>query len=408
MHSIWHTLLYVGIDENVNPSEVRYITLVNTLALVVSAFELTYVPIFIHSLPQTKSLLFLFAVSGILNLAIVLLNYSRLYLLARISFGVLALFLATACSVMLGRATFTHVYLLETIVVAFVIYPPREKAWMYAMVFLCSAAFLGLESWFAGHGALLSLGEELAALLTYSSLVGSLVLMLAISYYSHRIINRSESRLEEERRKTEKLLLNILPHPIAKRLKAEPGYIADRFSEATILFADIGNFTELSQSMPPDDLVAMLNEVFSEFDVITERYGLEKIKTIGDAYMVAGGIPEPMEDHCEAIALMALDMQHIMEAKIRNTYQGLKLRIGIHCGPVVAGVIGRKKFIYDLWGDSVNTASRMESQGVDGSIQVSRAVYDKLKARFQFEHRGMINVKGKGEMTAYLLTGRQG
>jgi class 3 adenylate cyclase len=404
---VWSALLHAGIDEGVRPSEVRHITLVNALAVVVALFELSFIPLFLYYLPQTKALLLFVAIAGVLNFGVVFLNRLKLHLLARVSFGFLALVLTTACSILLGRETFTHVYLLVTIVTAFFIYPPREKFFLYAMIVLFSSAFMGLEIWFSGHAGLMNPGGELFTLLKFGSLGGALVLLLAIAFYSNALIYRSEARLVEEQRKSETLLLNILPQPIARRLKADQAYIADRFPEATVLFADIGNFTELTQAMPADSLVAMLNEVFSEFDLITERYGLEKIKTIGDAYMAAGGIPEPLADHCEAIALLALDMQEAMRRKINQTYPGLMLRIGIHSGPVVAGVIGRKKFSYDLWGDSVNTASRMESQGVDGRIQVTSEVYEKLKGRFRFESRGEIEVKGKGRMTAYLLIGRE-
>ena len=151
----------------------------------------------------------------------------------------------------------------------------------------------------------------------------------------------------------------------------------------------------------------MLDEIFTEFDFIADKYGLEKIKTIGDAYMVVGGIPEPRVDHCEAIVNMALDMQRLIHDKYFEKYKGLKLRIGIHRGPVVAGVIGQRKFSYDLWGDSVNTASRMESQGIEGKIQVTQKVYEKLKNHYYFEYRGNIEIKGKDKMATYFLISRK-
>ena len=167
------------------------------------------------------------------------------------------------------------------------------------------------------------------------------------------------------------------------------------------------NFTKLSEKLPPAQLVAMLNEIFSEFDRLTEKHGLEKIKTIGDAYMVVGGLPIPRPDHAEAIAEMALDMQsEITKFHLRRGYD-CNIRIGINSGPVIAGVIGTKKFIYDLWGDTVNIASRMESHGISGEIQVSEATYDRLKHLYSFESRGLIEVKGKGKMAAYLLSRSQ-
>lgn len=228
-----------------------------------------------------------------------------------------------------------------------------------------------------------------------------------ISVFFHDITKRKkmESELRKERNKTENLLLNLLPEPIAERLKEEPGVIADKFEKATILFADLVNFTHISTTMPATKLVYLLNEIFSTFDELTEKHGLEKIKTIGDAYMVAGGIPIARPDHAEASAEMALDMLVAIDelnVKLEGTFD---LRIGINSGPVVAGVIGTKKFIYDLWGNAVNTASRMESHGVPGRIQVSIYTYELLRDKYEFEERGSIDIKGQGEMRTYFLTG---
>lgn len=220
-----------------------------------------------------------------------------------------------------------------------------------------------------------------------------------------RVIQRT-AQLAAEREKSERLLLNILPEPIAQQLKEGQNAIADRFAEVTILFADVVGFTKLSERVSPEELVNLLDKLFSEFDLLSDRYGLEKIKTIGDAYMVACGLPNIRPDHAEAVAQMALEMQHgIARFNIENNCQ-LSIRIGINSGPVVAGVIGKKKFIYDLWGDAVNTASRMESHGVAGQIQVTESTFNLLKDKYVFEERGAIEIKGKGEMNTYLLLGR--
>ncbi len=211
--------------------------------------------------------------------------------------------------------------------------------------------------------------------------------------------------LREEQEKAESLLLNILPAPVAARLKSGDQVIAESFSDVTILFADLVNFTEISSQIAPEDLVRLLNEIFSEFDRLAERHGLEKIKTIGDAYMVVGGLPIPRPDHAEAVAEMALEMQ----AKISQigNCQRLSIRIGINTGPVVAGVIGIKKFIYDLWGDTVNVASRMESHGLPDTIHVTEQTYQALSHKYVFQSRGLVSVKGKGEMPTYLLVDRK-
>ncbi len=228
-----------------------------------------------------------------------------------------------------------------------------------------------------------------------------------------RVIDRTSQlqavnqSLLTEKEKSENLLLNILPPPIAERLKAGHHRIADGFASVTILFADLVNFTQLSEELSPSELVALLNEIFSAFDRLTEKYGLEKIKTIGDAYMAVGGLPRPSPDHAEAIAEMAIAMQREIEHFNQRHHHHCQLRIGINTGPVVAGVIGTKKFIYDLWGDTVNIASRMESHGIPGEIQVTQATYECLKHRYTFKYRGEIMVKGKGATDAYLLIGHR-
>jgi class 3 adenylate cyclase len=213
---------------------------------------------------------------------------------------------------------------------------------------------------------------------------------------------------ERERlaRENERLLLNILPEPIAERLRQGEPLIADRFDDVTLLFADIVEFTRLSSTMSPHELVSVLNDVFTVFDSLVDRYGLEKVKTIGDAYMVVGGIPERSYDHPARVAAMALDLAESVGRIESAARLGIAFRIGIHCGAVVAGVIGTKKFIYDVWGDTVNMASRMESLGVPGRVQVTHAVAERLRGSFEFESRGLIEVKGKGPTPTYFLLRR--
>ncbi|MEC4802866.1 MAG: adenylate/guanylate cyclase domain-containing protein [Jaaginema sp. PMC 1079.18] len=221
---------------------------------------------------------------------------------------------------------------------------------------------------------------------------------------SDRKLVEAALRLEQE--KSEKLLLNILPEAIVRQLKQAPGTLATQFDEVTILFADIVGFTSLSERLEPIELVNLLNRIFSQFDLLAEQYNLEKIKTIGDAYMVVGGLPVPREDHAEAIAEIALEMQAAIAQLQQEIDEPIKIRIGINTGPVVAGVIGIKKFIYDLWGDAVNLASRMESQGEPSKIQLTEATYQRLRHSYVCEKRGAIAIKGKGEAIAYWLKGR--
>ncbi len=222
----------------------------------------------------------------------------------------------------------------------------------------------------------------------------------------HRVEKRT-FELNREKDRSDQLLLNILPESIAHQLKQNNTAPAQQFEEATILFADIVGFTSLSARMEAMELVAGLNQIFSAFDALTEKYGLEKIKTIGDAYMVAGGIPIARPDHAQAIAAMALDMQKEMLRLNQVLGEPLEIRIGIHSGSVVAGVIGIRKFIYDLWGDAVNVASRMESHGKPGFIQVTDVTYELLKDEYILESRGTIEVKGRGKMQTYWLLDRR-
>jgi adenylate cyclase len=204
---------------------------------------------------------------------------------------------------------------------------------------------------------------------------------------------------------SERLLLNVLPRTIAERLKRESGIIAESHDDVTVLFADVVDFTPFTERTAPERVVGVLDEIFSAFDALAERLGVEKIKTIGDAYMVVAGLPDPRPDHAAVGAEMALAMQAGVGRLCTALNLDLAIRIGMQSGPVIAGVIGRRKFIYDLWGDTVNTASRMESSGLPGRIQVTEAVYERLRSTYDFEARGEVEVKGKGRLRTYFLIG---
>jgi len=234
--------------------------------------------------------------------------------------------------------------------------------------------------------------------------VSNMAMFAAVLVLGEAVRSRRALALEQER--SERLLLNVLPASIAARLKAGEEVIADAFPEVTVLFADLVDFTRRSQRISPAQVVAALNELFSVFDRLAQCNGLEKIKTIGDAYMVAGGLPDPRPNHAEAVAEMALAIREEVARRVDPSGQPLAVRIGIDTGPVEAGVIGTSKFSYDLWGDTVNTASRMESHGVAGRIQVTARTYERLRDGYRFQHRGPIPVRGMGEMVTYFLVGR--
>jgi adenylate cyclase len=243
-----------------------------------------------------------------------------------------------------------------------------------------------------------------STMLALNVTVGGTIVFTLLALFAGQRRN-ALAALRVEQAKAEGLLLNILPQSIADKLKAEPQRIADQFSSASILFADVVDFTPRSERLPPAEVVGLLDHLFSHFDALVELHGLEKIKTIGDCYMAAAGVPNPSPDHARRAALLALDMRDAVATWVVAGQPACELRIGINSGPVVAGVIGTKRFLYDLWGDAVNTASRMESQSTPGGIQITRATYELLKDEFVCRRRGTIVVKGKGRMETWYLVG---
>jgi class 3 adenylate cyclase len=310
--------------------------------------------------------------------------------------------------VFLGWGFGAQYYLLAAIPAA--VLPPIGRRQNIALAALLVAAYAGLYLYSRSNPPLEVVEPHLLDIahtfnLAFVLFVG-FGLNSVILWFWASVAERAEAALEVERAKSDALLHNVLPDAIATRLKTEGGGIADRFEEASVLFADIANFTPFAQALPADRVVALLDDIFTRFDALVDARGLEKIKTVGDAYMVAAGIPASRPDHAEAIARLALDMQRAWDEYVQEASLDLQLRIGINSGPVVAGVIGRRRFLYDLWGDAVNTAARMESYGRPGEIQVTEATYRLLRDQFDFEERGLIEIKGKGPMRTYFLQGR--
>ncbi|MFA7399256.1 MAG: adenylate/guanylate cyclase domain-containing protein [Sideroxydans sp.] len=284
---------------------------------------------------------------------------------------------------------------------------------------LCALVFFGtrLAVWWFSAFVLLVLvvaARDIANGVTQQQVLmycENVLLVSSLAFISLRFFvverDKAQAALELEQARSESLLLNILPLPIAERLKAGSQTIADGYAEATILFADLVGFTRMSTTVSPEQLVNMLNRLFSRFDELSIRLGVEKIKTIGDAYMACAGVPVTRPDHAEVIADMALAMREAIKEYNREFGSNLQIRIGINSGPVVAGVIGLRKFIYDLWGDTVNLASRMESNGIPDHIQVSTSTWERLRDRYDFDDRGDIEVKGIGKVKAYLLKNKK-
>ena len=330
-------------------------------------------------------------------------------LLATTWFSGVMIFFLTIYGLTNSLDTNTIFYFPLMVFVLFFLFPASERGYVFLLVGLVIICFTGSFLWhYLSTPPLFPVPTGFNDGQRWNAILGVPFLSGAFGAYAFYAINHAEQEVAREKEKTEQLLLNILPPSVAERFKNDQSLLAEGFESVTVLFADIADFTALSTQLSPDEVVRFLNTLFSEFDRLAELYGLEKIKTIGDAYMVAGGVPEPSSDHTRKVCAMAIGMREIVGNMKRPDGAPLYIRIGINTGPVTAGVIGVKKFIYDLWGDTVNTASRMESHAEEGHIQVTEKVYQILKAECEFRPRGTIQVKGKGAMETYFLTGMQG
>lgn len=332
--------------------------------------------------------------------------YKRKQLISAWSTTILACFSWIYVTYLLGINSGVYLFLFVVPAVGLIILRPSYIGHVGLATALAVAGIIGCILLI--DEPLLSAAENstLQTILLATSVSLTAAVILAASFIAFYNAERAEDALELEYDRSEMLLRNILPEPIALRLKAEPDkVIADRHEEVTVLFADIVNFTPRATHYPPQQVVELLNRVFSEFDRLVEKYGLEKIKTVGDAYMVVAGIPESHPEGPAEMADFALAMMERTKALSAEFDEAIELRVGIHTGEAVAGVIGASKFAYDIWGDTVNTAARMEAFGVPGRIQVTENFKNNLENRYSFEERGIVDIKGKGPMNLYFLEG---
>ena len=306
-------------------------------------------------------------------------------------------------------------YGIDTIVSAHMVFVPlatillfsrRERNQFFKYMGVIIATFALVILWNVFYGPMFTVPAKTFRIFNTIIALDTMFISLYFAYFFFTENTQYKDLLANEREKSDHLLLSIFPEPIAAQLRNSHQSVADSFDNVTVLFADIVGFTEYASKMSANEVVAMLDEIFSEFDALVDKYGIEKIKTIGDAYMAVGGLPVPDGEHCTKVASMAIEINEIIKEKYVEKYD-LKLRIGIHTGKAVAGVIGNKKFSYDLWGDSVNIASRFEASGHPEKIHITEAVKNELGDAFIFEDCGEVMIKGKGMMRSYFLTGKR-
>jgi class 3 adenylate cyclase len=305
-----------------------------------------------------------------------------------------------------GRESGLQFYFLPGAAASMLVFGPERLFLSACVTIVALIAFLVTEVVFVAPLDFIRVEPLFLDTLYYVTVPFAFLLIFTTSYFAFKEASQAEMALESEHEFSERLLQNILPRAVAIRLRDHhTQLVADQIPSATILFADIVDFTPRAARWEPQQVIAFLGRVFSQFDAIASAHGLEKIKTIGDAYMVAGGLPEPKPDHEAAVALMALDLLDCCRRISEQVGEPVEVRIGLDTGPVVAGVIGPNKLLYDVWGDTVNTAAHMESHGMAGRIQVADCLKKRLEDRFDFELRGDIEVKGKGSMRVWFLTG---
>jgi adenylate cyclase len=403
MKRILKAIIDAGVRPEMSPRQARFVKACNLIAIISAVWLIGILPMFTPYLPATRVITFTTAACALGLCFTPLINSFGFYRSAQAYAPMIAMLAVAYNALYFGHQAWNDLLLIATILIAFYYV---ESLYLLLWVTGCAGSlFIGVETWYAlGHQGFLEglVPDQFLITIRNASIYNVAFLTIAFAYYNRAVLNSTQRALDKESARSESLLLNILPKSIAERLKHSTELIADRVPEVSIVFADLVGFTEISRKMDAGQLVSMLNEIFLGFDRAAKRLGLEKIKTIGDAYMVVAGVPEPRADHAQAATEMALAMQMHVEG-LSAQHPDLRLRIGIHTGPVVAGVIGENKFSYDLWGDNVNIASRMESHGLPGRIHVSEAFARAASGRWHFEARGSIDVKGQGPMNTYFI-----
>lgn len=402
---LWNRIAYSGVFFSKSFSEQKYIVLINVLSIFVSFYTIINI-ILLLFFNTPNMILFGGIIFSISVLFTIFFNSIGKTLFSKLYFLFASYFYILFISLMQGNQAKSYFFLIPICLTAFFIFQLQEKKWMLVSVLITFTSFIILEILHSSLVPFYKIPEESLYSRNVMVDISFAILILVFSYYIMNTYNRTELFALIEQEKSERLLKNILPASVIQKLREKDDTIAERYENCTVLFADIVGFTELSRKMTAVEVVSLLNQIFSNFDDLVDKHGLEKIKTIGDAYMVAGGVPEIDLKHAEKIATLALEMLELINQFCFDKEIKLELRIGINSGDAVAGVIGKKKFIFDLWGNSVNLASRMESQGIPGKIQVTESTHSLLKDNFEFLRREKFDVKGIGSIHSYLLIGK--
>ncbi len=401
LSKFWDMVSHIGIEQQ-EYSEARRIVLTNQMAFVLILMSWGYIVLsIIHDFNRLMPTVLINLCAAFCYPLVHLSNHFKQHNLEKILILFIPFVQIISVVYLLSTSSGIQLYFFLTVPAIFIIF--SEKRWQFFFLVGVIFAFLLVQITFIPESSIIQDDKIYLDALYLSALVIVLLLLCLFQVLFNKEIDRVERLLKNEHQKSNQLLLNILPKSIAERLKIKTEIIADKYAEASVLFADLVGFTEISSSMLPSKLVGIIDDIFSRFDSIVDKFSLEKIKTIGDSYMIAGGVPIENDNHAELIAKAALEMQSAIKDFNQENNENIDIRIGIHSGPLIAGVIGNKKISYDIWGDTVNIASRMESHSENGKIQISEATYHFIKGKFQIEKRGEIDIKGKGIMKTYYL-----
>jgi len=402
----WNRASNIGLPDHFSIEQTKRLNLRNQATVFTAILTIGYFGLFVLTGLYLPAVIMAIAFAG--YMFVLYLNHRGLLRQATVVLLINGYFQIASVAFLLGREPWIQLFMIAAALSPFLYYSMADIKMIVVFVGLGLGVYFLLEVSYAVSQPLIPLGPSVSKIVSIATYTSNFMAVIFFTYYLYFANYSVESKLRDERARSDSLLLNVLPAVIAERMKRGESSIADYYDNVTMLFADVVGFTPLSEKLSPEEAVDLLGEVFTYFDALVEKYEIEKIRTIGDGYYVAAGVPSERSDHAAVVAAMALEMAGFASEVDIPLADQLQIRIGINSGPVVAGVIGIKKFQYDLWGDAVNIASRMESHGVPGRIQITSATYDLIKDQFTCEPRGSIEVKGKGEMETWFLEGEEG